>query len=244
MSLSKLFSSNHIRHSYYLQPTSDDIAPPSSFARSSGTAFKNSLRKIPSSLFSMGEGAGKEKDAAKDLDHNGGRKPKTRTRKVLGEILNWGNIPKTKAPPPKVSAPQTLKPSGVSYPTRPFVTSQISRPEPAPEPVRAVPLPVPFRESKTVLKKPSTKQIHSQPTRTALTTSLQPSSASTTETIRRPSMGADPFHRRREGAEVVEHVVRHGITRSSDGKRSVSSRATSARTSGSDRVESAPIEAK
>ena len=237
-------NSRHLRP----QPQST-LAPPSSFSRTSGV--KSSLRKIPSALFNKVESVEKHTKRGKipiymDEAQKTSRsifsspkrntatshtatiapasskekpKPKTKTRKALADILGWGNH-NTNAPP------QPWTPPSIPYSSTKPLQNPIQRPEhgmpSAPTvPPKDVTMP-------TILRKRPSRPLPGKSSQSALSGNvslLVP--RETPQTRARPSMGADPFVRRDEGAEVVDVVIRHGGA-SSVTSSAVSDRRTSA----------------
>jgi hypothetical protein len=211
-----IFTNSHLLHSHYLHPNQPQSqAPPSSFGRPTTGTLRSSLRKIPSSLFAgHKDKEGKEKKSRKDkvgvptdsasrpmkkatspLRHpappkntedeaKGKSKTKTKTRKALGEIFGWGNS-----------------------------HSHASNPVPAIQPAKApIPPPVPTKDTTMRLKKaPSTNRLSNKSSQSGLSgySSLHPPQEPIS--AGRPSIGDDPFGRKSEGAEVVDHVTRHAM---------------------------------
>jgi len=146
----------------------------------------------------------------------GKTKSKTKTRRVLAEIISWGNSfhssSKSTAPITKISAPQPLRSSVAKLPIQTPAAAQTASLAVDSEPLRAAIDPrVPVKITKVLVKKPSSRQIHSNSSRSGLSSTSSTQSAM--ENLRRPSMGPDPFRRHDQGAELVEHVIRHGVKR-------------------------------
>ena len=240
-----IFSPNsHIRHSHYLY-SSQPNAPASSVSRGTTGNLRNSLRKIPSSLFAKSD-VSKEKTKAENRakvsadqsretrqsgpvplpkSPEGKVKSKTKTRKALGEIFGWGNSHSSHS---SASAPPSKAPS-----LPPKTVPALVKPAPPP--------PVPTREPMLLRKPPSSRHLPNRSQQSGLSTlggrtALKPPQEQVNRS--RPSMGEDPFGRREEGAEVVEHVMRHGMTPSLTGVGRTgsvtSSKALSTRTAVSD----------
>jgi len=220
-------------HNSHLRPQPHStLAPPSSFSRAS--AVKHSLRKIPSALFQnkpdhidkptkrskipiyMDEtqpsavtqksarsifSSPKRNSAASNPATTASAttkeksKPRTKTRKALADILGWGNHHSNTSVQP------------CSPPAKPF-PKIISHPAP----LAATAPPVPPKEVNmpTVLKKRPSRPLLSSSAHSPLPTTSLRVAQETPQTRARPSMGADPFSRRNDGAEVVNTVVRHG----------------------------------
>ena len=222
--MSHLFSSTRPSH---LQPS----APPSSFSRSA--AVRNSLRKIPSSLFAKDNaslkgqsgkpGVGEEK-ASGSINFSHPRplfglprrekeakdKSKGNTRRALAEILHWGDAI-TQSPP-------KLRPEKLARPLPP-IHAQHTVPTPPAKDIGSIKIkPQPARSPPTmplhapaVLRKRSSRYLTAQPSRSglsalsALASSLR--GKSSTQDVKpraRPSMAPDPFERNGQGAEVVD----------------------------------------
>ncbi|WVW85433.1 hypothetical protein I302_107471 [Kwoniella bestiolae CBS 10118] len=206
---SSLFSSNlHIRHSHHLQPDNTTFAssqPPTSFGRSNGF-----LKKIPSVLFN------KEKTPIKS------RSSKNK--------LNFYVDPSSPKPM-KSTFSSTIQPPTSTINTIPTIAGENDKKtkksrkalvdlfgwgnhhhhnnvQPvSPVPEKSVYAPaVPPKDNPAMLKKlnrpPSTKSTNSH------LGSLRPPVLPAV--VSRPSIGDDPFVRSGQGAEVVEHVYRHG----------------------------------
>ncbi|KAK6910839.1 hypothetical protein I203_104873 [Kwoniella mangroviensis CBS 8507] len=208
---SSLFSpNNHIRHSHYLQPETNNLVapqPPTSFGRSNGF-----LKKIPSVLFNKERTPIKSKSSKAKLniyvDPSSPRpmKPSTaqlpssttntipaivgekdkkskKPRKALADLFGWGNHHHHNIQAQAQAQPVSPKPEKTSF---------------APA--------VPPKDNPAMLKKlqrpPSTKSSASH--LVSLRPPIQPA------VVSRPSIGDDPFVRNGQGAEVVEHVYRHG----------------------------------
>ncbi|WWD02210.1 hypothetical protein V865_000248 [Kwoniella europaea PYCC6329] len=207
---SSLFSpNNHIRHSHYLQPDTNNLVPPqppTSFGRSNGF-----LKKIPSVLFNKERTPIKNKSskaksniyvdpsspqpmklstaqpASSTIDHIptivGEKDKKTKKpRKALADLFGWGN-----------------------HHNHNNIQVQAQPVSPIPEKTTFAPA-VPPKDNPAMLKKlqrpPSTKS--SACHLSSLRPPIQPA------VVSRPSIGDDPFVRNGQGAEVVEHVYRHG----------------------------------
>lgn len=251
MSPSIFSHSSHLRPSANPQST---LAPPSSFSRSS--AVKSSIRKIPSVFFNKSEATDKATARAKfpiymdESQTNAATqkssrsifsspkrnnvasctaniaptvnkeksKPRTKTRKALADILGWGNHSSNAA-----AQPQT-------HPSIPYTSAAaLKKPTSNPAPATTAP-PVPPKEVNmpAVLKKRPSRPLSGKSLQSALSgySSLHVPQE-TPQSRARPSMGADPFSRRVEGAEVVDVVIRHGGA-SSVTSSAVSDRRTSA----------------
>lgn len=192
----------------HLQPQSTTSQPPSSFSRQTGSTFRQSLRKIPSSIFTRGDQNKKEMERKKSMDRlneeNMPRlgsvkvpimdygpvkeKVKTKTRKALGELFGWGNSSSAAHPTP--SAPSPLRPRAPTPPSK---------------------YPTPPTKDATVLRKaPPSAITRKASTNTFGTTTSIPTAsvlrAPSPAKNGRPSMGDDPFGRAGQGAEVVERV--------------------------------------
>ncbi|ORY35692.1 hypothetical protein BCR39DRAFT_27980 [Naematelia encephala] len=206
--MTSLFSNSHVRHSQPLN--SNSHKPPSSFARGGGTSFKSSLKKIPSAFFNKEEssttvrdkkeGMGGSQIHAGPISHDihqqtssplakgpGKTKTRTKTRKALADLFSWGNSSSSPAHP-------------TFYPSKPLAPSMPSK-----EPSKKPSMVLKKNPPKSVISKSSINGLHAR-------TSLLPTSESHLGTIRRPSMGADPFCRDGDGAEVVQHIERHSIS--------------------------------
>lgn len=212
---------------HYLHPPQQSTSvPPSSFRATGG--IRNSLKKIPSSFFKDKTTRTKEKEKFTiHMDDNNStsttrttkspaipsflsspprsEKDKTKLtkkpkgRKGLGELFSWGNNTNANVPPPPVISP----PSAL-----------------APSPPR--------RQKEDIMPKPA-RRVASKVSIPGLSgwTSLRPPAE--TPARSRPSMGADPFGRKAEGAERVDQLNRCGELYEKRGSVS-SSKALSAKT--------------
>ncbi|KAK8854634.1 hypothetical protein IAR55_003373 [Kwoniella newhampshirensis] len=237
MTHANLFSpSNRIHHSHYLhpEPTSQQS---NSFRRSSGGAIR-SLRKIPSTLFNKEKTPLKprpSKDKFKVFVEPPVSQPmkKTDTSTRVPVQTNIEKV-KTKSKPRKALA--DLLHWGNHSHIEPLTLTQQQNQPPKPS-APAVP-PKTANMLKKFNRSPSTKSIQSQ------LSSLRPPDEPMAS---RPSMGDDPFVRKGEGAEVVDHVHKHDKPSPSvksiflDRRSSMSSgKALSARTMLNDRSKEIP----
>ncbi|OCF39113.1 hypothetical protein I317_07096 [Kwoniella heveanensis CBS 569] len=213
MTHSSLFSpNNHIRHSHYLQP--DSLAPPhsGSFSRSGG--FKSSLRKIPSALFSKEKTPVKQKPSKSKLQIY----RDSPSRSMKHEVSRVGQPSSVVSETGTTTAVATINKDDKVKNKKPrkaladlfgWSNHNHTQPQPiSPQPIKltAAP-PVPPKDPQPVMLKkigrpPSTKSTNSHVS--SLRPPIEPVMAA------RPSMGDDPFQRSGQGAEVVEHVLRHG----------------------------------
>ena len=122
---------------------------------------------------------------------------KSKTRKALADILRWGNIShakaKTSVPAFTISAPQQLR-----SPVPPPCLGPDALPVPAREPIR---------ETRVLVKKPSSRRIQTKASQSGLS-SLGSIQGSDSTSSCRPSMGPDPFRRPDHGVQVVDSVTR------------------------------------
>lgn len=216
-------SSSNTRQTHNPQPSSQLQVPPDSFVRSGGLSFRSSLKTKTSALFSRDDKAGKAGKGSKDerisIHPNLPTQPstevpahyysfapppqpaakekvktRTKTRKALADILGWGNhsnapaLPPTRAEPPKV----TLH-------TTPSVAPAVP-----PKELQRKPS-VLLKKSRPLSDKPSISELSGSAT-------LRPLQTQTPGTIRRPSIGPDPFGRKLEGAHVIDSAPRHSAS--------------------------------
>ncbi|WVQ95117.1 hypothetical protein IAU59_002211 [Kwoniella sp. CBS 9459] len=210
MTNSSLFSpNNHIRHSHYLQP--DSLAPPQSGSFSKSGGFKSSLKKIPSSLFNKEKTPVKQKPSKSRLQiyhdspsrpMNNGSARVTQPPSVLGTGIA-ASATVNKDDKVKNKKPRKALADLFGWGNHHHHQTQQASPQPAK--FVAAPAVPPKDHHPTMLKKigrpPSTKSTNSHVS--SLRPPIEPVMAA------RPSMGDDPFQRSGEGAQVVEHVIRH-----------------------------------
>jgi hypothetical protein len=216
---------NHTTSSSYLQPASNpsQLPPPSSF-RGTGGGIRNSLKKIPSSLF-----GDKHKSKMAQTDENTAPRSfkspaipaflssnasppradktklqkKTKTRKGLGEIFGWSNNnhnPPPTVSPPIISAPSALLPSPPRFHRDNDMPSRVKENILAKENVTPKEVIMP-RQARRTSSKSSIPGL-------AGWTSLRPPAE--TPAKPRPSMAADPFGRTDVGAERVDQIQQCG----------------------------------
>jgi hypothetical protein len=215
---------NHTTSSSYLQPNSNSSQlPPSSF-RGTGGGIRNSLKKIPSSLF-----GDKHKPKMAHNDENTAPRSfkspaipaflssnasppradktklqkKVKTRKGLGEIFGWSNNnhnPPPTVSPPIISAPSALLPSPPRFHRENAMPSRVKENILAKENITPKEVIMP-RQARRTSSKSSIPGL-------AGWTSLRPPAE--TPAKPRPSMAADPFGRTDVGAERVDQIQQCG----------------------------------
>ncbi|KAK4686250.1 hypothetical protein P7C73_g3889, partial [Tremellales sp. Uapishka_1] len=243
---------NHFRHSHHLQHSKPEtLAPPSSFGRSglpSTGSIRRSLRKIPSSLFVRSEEKDKkEKPVVKKdkfqvlldkIDHSHASGPVKHTgistkplpSTLMAQLHPPSNIPSQHEAKPKKTKARKALADIISWGHQNKQTAKLPTIAKAPAFSKATAIPVNSEPSKKPNPAPSMKSSYSG---LSGWSSLKPSTDTVAEAVRRPSLGEDPFGRRGEGAEVVEHVSRHGQ----------GGRPASVKTFGTDRTERIPPKA-
>lgn len=227
---------NHTSSSHFLQSSHHQQPPPSSFR--TGGGIRNSLKKIPSSLFTsknkdkftihMDDPKTTTKTTTTTMNTNNSQfgtnttitnrmtshpaipsflannaspprtekdkstklTKKAKARKGLADIFGWGNSNSSNNAPAPQSPPRIISPPSALVPSPPRHQRQKEDIIPKPSAVRRV----------------SSK--HSIPGLSGWT-SLRPP-AGETPARARPSMGADPFGRKAEGAERVEQINQCG----------------------------------
>jgi hypothetical protein len=218
---------NHTSSSSYLQAPTSSQLPPSSF-RQTGGGLRNSLKKIPSSLFGEKSKSKEKEKMSVHMDDtttiprsfkssaipaflsNNASPPrvdksklqkKTKTRKGLGEILGWSNN-SNNANPPSIAHPIISAPSAL-LPSPPRFQREI---------------PMPKKEN--VMYPPPKEKENFRPNQARRTSSkssipglagwaaLRPPAE--TPARARPSMAADPFGRTEVGAERVDQIQQCG----------------------------------
>lgn len=201
-------------------PSNPNLAPQPPLSRSS--AAVRSLKKIPSSFFnkdttrSPTQTKGPTTTIVEEQSSKPVRffaspkrtvkesgKPKTKTRKGLGDLFGWGSSHSQ----PAAQQAALPAPSNPATSTRPIISAPIALAAPV-GPPKETAMPA-------ILKKHPSRQLSGRSSRSALSsrTSLSISQA-TAQTRARPSMGEDPFGRRDQGAQVVDVVLRHGVASS------------------------------
>lgn len=213
-----------LRKSRLAPPQPDCLLPPTTFSRQGGSTFRESLRKIPSTIF-MRNDQKKEMERKKSTDRLGpvlragvsGAPPnpvasqlgvhvekekpgkaKTKTRKALGELFGWGNSTSAAVAPAAIvpSAPSLLRPRAPPVPSK---------------------LPTPPVKDHTILRKPAPSLISRKASTNTFGTvtsmnALHALRAPEPISVGRASIGDDPFSRADRGAEVVERIPKRDTT--------------------------------
>ncbi|XAO25951.1 hypothetical protein I312_104784 [Cryptococcus bacillisporus CA1280] len=202
-----LSPSRQSRHSNFLQSISNQPT-----GTGNNTGFKASLRKIPSALFHKDKTPVKKKPGRKklqvhsqQLNSHMGMSPSLRVSQQTLETDSQSETEtKAKQTKPRKGLAELFGWSNHSY----AQSAQPAQPAQSGQPSQRIKtlVPVPTPKESMMFQKhngpPSTKSNSSR------FLSLRPPAEPAMPS--RPSMGDDPFMRPEEGAEVVDHFLRHG----------------------------------